>query len=198
MTINSTPAATPRDIHPWAADLGQLHAQIWARLARGVHDRHAPARHLTLATLGENGFAQLRTVVLRGCDAGARSLDIYTDAASAKVGQLRVNPRAGLHVWDASAHLQTRIEAEVEIISGPDVAAIWKGLTSDVQMNFGCTPPTGAAIEGSLDYEKRPDPATFTVLRAHVCAIDAVHLGPVHRRASFVRANGWAGQWLVP
>jgi pyridoxamine 5'-phosphate oxidase len=198
MTIKTPADAASRDIHPWAADLGQLYAQIWARLARGVHDRHAPARHVTLATLGENGFAQLRTVVLRGCDAGARSLDIYTDAASAKVGQLRANPRAGLHVWDASAHLQTRIEAEVEIIQGPEVAGIWAMLPDDVRLNFGCTPPTGQPIDGSLDYEKRPDPATFTVLRAHVCAIDAVHLGPVHRRASFARENDWAGQWLVP
>ena len=195
MTTNVTDA---QDSHPWAADLAQLYAQIWVHLARGVHDPRAPARHLTLGTMGLNGFAQLRTVVLRGCDAQAGTLDIYTDAASAKVGQLRENPRAGLHVWDASAQLQTRIEAEVEIIRGDQLMDLWAGLSDEVQMNFGCTPPTGAPIAASLGYKKHPDPGTFTVLRAHVCAIDAVHLGPVHRRARFARADGWAGQWFVP
>jgi pyridoxamine 5'-phosphate oxidase len=43
------------DPHPWAATLPSLLDQVRARLARGVHDRHAHARNLTLATVSPNG-----------------------------------------------------------------------------------------------------------------------------------------------
>jgi drug/metabolite transporter (DMT)-like permease len=73
------------DPHPWATGLESpdaqvcLHAQVWARLLRGVGDRHAPARHPVLATVAQGGMPQARTVVLRAADAAAGTLDIHTD-----------------------------------------------------------------------------------------------------------------------
>lgn len=186
------------DLHPWAADLTTLHAQIWTRLSRGVRDRHAPARHPTLATVTTAGMPQARTVVLRAADAGAATLDIHTDLRSAKVAELRANPLAALHIWDASAHLQTRIETEVAILSGTDVADLWANVPDASRLSYGCTPAPGAPIPTALAYDKAPDAATFAVLRLTVLAIDAVHLGPSHRRARFERATHWAGQWLAP
>jgi hypothetical protein len=40
------------DLHPWAGDLSQLFVEVWLRLARGVYDRHAPARHPILRVVG--------------------------------------------------------------------------------------------------------------------------------------------------
>lgn len=191
-----------RDPHPWARDLAQLHAQVWTRLAHGVEDKHVPARHPTLATIGTDGLPQARTVVLRAADRSSATLDIHTDLHSAKVAELRANPVAALHVWDASPYLQIRIEAEVAILTGADVTGIWKRVPSPARLAYGSTPPPGQPIEGALGYEKSPDPAAFAVLRLSVLAIDALHLGPDHRRARFERAydgqNDWAGQWLAP
>ena len=103
------------DRHNWACDLSQLYAEVWASLMRGVHDRHAPARHSTLATVSTDGRPQARTVVLRAANKMAGTLDIHTDLHSAKVKELRVTPFAALHVWDASAHLQLRLEAHVTL-----------------------------------------------------------------------------------
>lgn len=186
------------DAHPWAADLASLHGQVWTRLVRGVHDRHAPARHPTLATIGTDGKPQARTVVLRAADSAAACLDIHTDIQSAKVSELRVDPRAMLHVWDPSPHLQVRIEAEVAILSGAEVAATWDRVPEASRRAYGSTPAPGTLIEDALGYEKSPDPASFAVLRLSVQAIDALHLGPDHRRARFERGDGWAGQWLAP
>ena len=86
------------DPHPWASDLAQLYAEAWLRLARGVHDRHAPARHPTLATVSPDGRPQARTVVLRAADITAATLDIHTDLRSAKIGDLCATPFAALHV----------------------------------------------------------------------------------------------------
>jgi pyridoxine/pyridoxamine 5'-phosphate oxidase len=58
-------------LHPWAADLSDLHAQVWTRLMRGVRDRRASSRHPTLATVTPDGKPQARTVVLRAADISA-------------------------------------------------------------------------------------------------------------------------------
>jgi pyridoxamine 5'-phosphate oxidase len=106
------------DPHPWASDLAGLHSEVWLRLTRGVHDRHAPARHPTLATVSPDGRPQARTVVLRAADKAAGTLDIHTDLRSAKVADLRATPFAALHVWDAAAHLQLRLEAQFTLLTG--------------------------------------------------------------------------------
>ena len=56
------------DPHPWSNELGTLYGHAWHRLIRGVHDRHAPARHPTLATVSSEGLPHARTVVLRQVD----------------------------------------------------------------------------------------------------------------------------------
>ena len=186
------------DPHPWACDLSQLHAEVWLRLTRGVHDRHAPARHPTLATVTANGRPQSRTVVLRAADKAEGTLDIHTDLRSPKVGDLRATPFAALHVWDTSAHLQMRLEASVTFLTGPDVAAIWEGVPAASRVSYGSSPAPGQPIAEALDYTKAADPASFVVLRFRISSVDTLHLGPNHRRARFDRENDWAGTWLAP
>lgn len=186
------------DPHPWATDLSHLYAEVWLRLARGVHDRHAPARHPTLATVTPDGRPQARTVVLRAADKQAGTLDIHTDLRSAKIGELRTAPFAALHVWDASAHLQMRLEVLVTLLTGQDVASIWAGVPEASRISYGTSPAPGQPIEQALAYTKGPDPACFAVLRLKVKTIDALHLGPNHRRARFDRVDDWAGKWLAP
>lgn len=189
---------TKTDPHPWAAELDSLRAQVWARLLRGVGDRNAPARHPTLATVSPEGWPRSRTVVLRAVNVAAGTFDIHTDLRSFKVAQLRANPRVALHVWDASAHLQTRAKALADILMGDAVAEAWAKVPDPSRQAYGTNPAPGTPIPSALAYDKQPDPACFAVLRCVVQAVDVVHLGPVHRRARFERADGWAGQWLSP
>jgi pyridoxine/pyridoxamine 5'-phosphate oxidase len=186
------------DLHPWAADLSDLYAQVWARFVRGVRDRRASTRHPTLATVMPDGKPQARTVVLRAADKGAGTLDIHTDLHSAKVAEVRRIPFAALHVWDAAAHLQMRLEATVTILTGADVAATWAEVPNASRQSYGSLPAPGQPIAQALDYAKQSDPASFAVLRLTVKSIDALHLGPHHRRARFDRHAGWAGIWLAP
>lgn len=187
-----------RDVHAWAFDLASLHEQVWSRLVRGIGDRHAPSRHPTLATISADGRPQARTVVLRAVDPRTRVLEIHTDPKSAKVAGLQVTPFAELHVWDPSAHLQTRLAAEVTIMTGAGIAATWARLPDVARSSYGVIPPPGRPIDGDLDYVRTADPAAFTVLQLRVSAIDVLHLGSDHRRARFERDRDWQGQWLVP
>lgn len=186
------------DPHPWAADLAGLHAQVWTQFTRGLRDRDAPTRHPTLATVTADGLPQARTVVLRAADRRAGSLEFHTDIHSAKVTELRATPFVALHVWDSAAQLQMRLEGDVTILSGDDVAKIWARVPAPARLAYGCTPAPGKPIADGLSYTKKSDPAAFSVLRLRILAMDIVHLGRDHRRARFTRANNWAGQWLAP
>lgn len=185
-------------LHPWASDLSEIHAQVWARVLRGVHDRRAPTRNPTMATVTPDGRPQVRTVVLRAADKQASNLEIHTDLHSTKVTELISTPFASLHVWDTAAHLQLRLEANVTILKGEEVAEIWTRVPEASRSSYGGSPAPGQPIPEALAYNKVPDPASFAVLQLSVHTIDVLHLGQRHRRARFERSANWEGVWLSP
>ncbi|CUX79346.1 MAG: Pyridoxamine-phosphate oxidase [Roseibaca calidilacus] len=187
-----------QDPFVWAQSLDTLFEQVWSRLSRGVRDRHAPARHPTLATVSTDGRPQLRTVVLRGAEKADGTLRVYTDMHSHKVAELQATPFAALHIWDSSAHLQIRLATLVTILTGAEVAELWHQLPDHARLAYGSTPAPGTALPAALDYSKTPDPTAFAVLHLTIDSMDVVHLGPNHRRAAFRREDDWAGQWLAP
>lgn len=193
----STDAA--HDPHPWAHDLNTLHDHAWQRLTRGVHDRHAPSRHPTLATVSPDGFPQARTVVLRAADRSHQRLEIHTNLFSAKVEELRHTPVAALHIWDSGSSLQIRLLANVTIITGANAAAAWSAVPDRSRRAYSSDHRPGKPIASALDYEQTPDPQAFAVLRMELRQMELLHLGNQHhRRALFSRDDDWAGQWLVP
>ena len=186
------------DPHPWASELRTLHAHAWALLTRGVKDRRADTRHLTLATVTRDHKPQARTVVMRAADKLAGIIEVHTDLRSAKVAELYANSCACLHFWDKSAHLQMRLEARVTVLTGDKVKEIWARVPDASRLAYGGTPAPGQSLSNALDYTKTPDPAAFVVLRFQIEAMDLLHLGPEHRRGRYVRAEEWAGHWLTP
>ena len=186
------------DPHPWAHELGSLYDHAWQRLVRGVHDRHAPARHPTLATVSPDGLPKARTVVLRAADKSLGRLEIHTNLHSSKIADLMARPVAALHVWDDGSRLQIRVEAEVEIASGAAVAEIWTRVPAWSRTAYASSHKPGPPIPSALAYDHSPDQSVFAVLHLNIRALDLLHLGANHRRAQFTRESGWAGQWLVP
>ena len=119
-----------------------------------------------------------------GADARAAVLDVHTDLRSPKVAALCAMPRAALHIWDQSAHLQIRISADVSILSGDAVAAIWEKVPDPSRNSYGTEPAPGQPIAAALDYSKPADPASFAVLRCTVQRMDILHLG-LHQSSLF-------------
>ena len=152
-----------------------------------------------LATAGLDGGAEARTVVLRGADRDAGTVEIHTDAETSKVAELRRDPCATLHVWEERPRLQLRLRLTVEILTGSAVQARWEALPEAARTNYGMTPAPGAAIPDSDAYARPSDPARFAVLRGRAEEIEVLLLGSGHdRRALFRRADGWQGSWRVP
>ena len=186
------------DPHPWAATLQDLHAQVWTRLKRGLNGRRAATRHPTLATVSADGRPQARTVVLRGADAASATLEVHTDVHSHTIAELRATPFAALHIWDPGAHLQLRLEADATILTGEALRPLWDRVPPASRVSYGTQPAPGTPIDEALAYVKEPDFAAFAVISLRLLRIEAMHLGPLHRRALFDRADGWQGVWLSP
>ena len=186
------------DPHAWAKELSTLHEHAWHRLTRGVHDRHAPARHPTLATVSAEGLPQARTVVLRRADRTSARLEIHTNLFSPKVAELKATPVAALHVWDSGSRLQIRLQADVDIAHGDDVADAWSRVPEPSRTAYSRSAVPGSLIPQSLAYQSTPDAAAFAVVNLHIRSMDLLHLGPQHRRALFVRDSGWEGHWVAP
>ena len=198
MTDRTPSAPKDRATPDWSSTLVDLQVRVWQMLARGVADRHAPGRHIALATTAPDGAPQVRTVVLRAADAAAATLDIHTDLRSAKVRALHARPLAEALVWDPRAHLQARLSGEVTILTGPAAAALWARVPPAARPVYGAEPPPGTPIPESLAYATADGTAAFAVLRLTLARIEVLHLGDRHRRAAFLREGGWQGQWLSP
>ncbi len=172
--------------------------EVWARLARGVADARAPARHPVLATQGTRGFAEARTVVLRGADRAAARLEIHTDARSAKAAELAAAPGATVHVWDKGARLQMRLRVAVEIVTGAEADAAWARVPEGARLQYGGAPAPGAEIAAPDAHAPGAERAQFALLACAVREIETLRLGEPHARALFLAEAGWHGRWLAP
>lgn len=182
----------------WFETLEGLHAQVWRSLSRGVSDRGAPSRQLTLATVSPDGWPEARTVVLRRAVQDQSLLEVYTDIHSDKIASLKATPRAALHIWDPDLNLQLRMRADVTLMTGDEVSDRWDALPAVGRESYGITPAPGTPVLAALDYIKSPEQSHFCVLSLRLNHIDIVHLGAAHRRATFIRSDVWQGQWVAP
>lgn len=182
----------------WHDRLDTTLAQVWATLGRGVADRRAPARHPTLATVAQGGGAEARTVVLRGASESEGRVELHSDSQAAKVAELRAEPRATLHMWDARQKLQIRLRLTVRILAGPEAAEAWARVPAAGRTSYGGEPPPGAVIGAPAEHRAEPRLERFAVLDGRVEEIETLVLAEPHRRARFRRADGWQGGWRAP
>ena len=183
----------------WATTLAGHLDTAWALLAEGASARNAATRFVTLATLGQDGTPEARTVALRHAERRTGTLEIYTDTLSAKIAELSAEPRASVHVWAPGPQLQIRLRATVTVLTGAAVRARWDALHPTARLSYGIAPPPGTPIDTPHAHDRFPHPDRFAVLSARIDQIETVHLGePAHTRALFARADGWAGGWRAP
>lgn len=196
----------PRPAH--ADDLAAALAEALRLLARGVADRRHPFHTPTLATVGADGAPRARTLVLRGCDAGARTLRLHTDRRAGKWAELLAEPRCALHLYDAGAGLQLRLAGRASLHAGDDPAAeeAWAASRPFSRACYAVAPAPGTPVAA-------PPPAprdggatgreNFGAIRFRWREIEWLWLAAEgHRRARFAWPEGEAGApsatWLVP
>lgn len=107
----------------------QLVARVWKELTRACKDRHHHWRTPVLASMGSDGSAQARTVVLRQADAAASMLYAYTDARSPKCAELHQDHRAQLVFWSERLRWQLRVTVHARVeTEGERVQQAWAAM----------------------------------------------------------------------
>ncbi|MEM9344229.1 MAG: pyridoxamine 5'-phosphate oxidase family protein [Pseudomonadota bacterium] len=176
-------------------DLPATLSRVWTILHAGVTDAKAPARFITLATVGQHG-AEARLLVLRAADEVNATVTFHTDARTAKVAEIAANPNATALIWDPAERFQIRLRLTLTI--RPGTAEEWSALSHTNQHLYGGTPAPGAPLDTPEAHTITPDATHFAVLTGSITEIETLHLGQPHRRARFSRDTAFAGQWITP
>ena len=74
--------------------------RVWAALMAGAQPGRTPFTVLQLATSGLDGAPKVRSVILRSVDAEQGAVSFFTDLRSAKVEEIRHEPRVSLIGYD--------------------------------------------------------------------------------------------------
>ena len=186
-------------MNEWFTTLEGLWGESWRQLEGVAQDRRSAARHTVLSTIGLTGGPESRITVLRDANRTAGTVAVHTDKTTVKVKELRTNPRAALHLWQADKDLQLRLRGHVEIAEGEAVRGLWAIVPEGSRTSYGVEPAPGTPIPASDTYTRIINPDHFAVLTLIIDEVDVVHLSAdYHRRALFSRTDGWIGQWLAP
>lgn len=189
-------------------DLDATLAESWRLLAAGEEERRSAFHTPALATLGLDGRPRLRTVVLRGADAPTRSVRFHCDRRSQKLAEIGRDRRVGLHVYDAPAKLQLRLEGLAAVHVDDGVAAeVWTASRPMSRATYAVSPGPGTVIAAGGAYATpgtdadrdggRANFAAVTVEARVVEFLSLAHEG--HRRARFTwTGDAWLSEWLVP
>lgn len=186
-------ASTPDDLVDRAVRL----------MVRGSVDRRSAFHTPVLATVGSDGRAQARTVVLRGFDPVSRVVRIHTDVRAGKVAAVRRDPRIALVFYDAGARLQVRADATVSLHVGDAVAAeAWARSAPMARTIYAGPEGPGARLDGPQRAPAGGEGAfdRFCVLQGEIEALDVLSL----RSSGHLRVRAaWAGgersvDWLAP
>jgi pyridoxamine 5'-phosphate oxidase len=202
------PGVRPRRVVPsFANNLDETLAHAWALLARGVADRHSPFHVPTVATLGLDGRPRLRTVVLRATDVASRRLRFHTDARSEKAGELRLDPRISVHVYDPAAKIQLRLDGIARLHSADPIARVAWLASRAMSACYAQPEAPGAALAqptlapapvlNAVDEDGYPN---FTVVYVEVKTLEWLYLEVEgHRRARFTFDGANVNTaWLAP
>jgi hypothetical protein len=197
-----SPASRPRPAH--ADCLTAVRDEAFRLLARGVADRRSPFHTPTLATLGTEGTPRARTLVLRGFEPALRVLRLHSDARSAKLAELAHQPRCCLHVYDAVAQIQVRLDATAAIHADDDRAeAAWAASRPFSRMCYAApdAPGTPLAAPPPAPRDAEAGRANFAVIRLTFDRLEWLWLAAEgHRRARLTWKDGDAMEatWLAP
>lgn len=180
--------------------------RAWQQLTQGARDSRHPFRYGVLATLDEDGV-DARTLVLRSANPGRHELCFHSDLRSAKLSQLRRDPRvcfvAHSLEWQVRAYGRISIQRE-----GIAVEAAWDSTSADSKALYGSREAPGAALSAQTEAEPAGEGSEdlaqgrrhFVLLRLCVDRLDVLQLDrPGHRRARYELIDqAWQGEWCAP
>jgi pyridoxamine 5'-phosphate oxidase len=213
------PSPTEADYQAYATDedVAAPHADPFALfaewLAEASKSEPSDPNAMTLATTGEDGLPDARTVLLKGFDESG--FVFFTNLESAKGQELKANPRAALLFHWKSLRRQVRIRGVVSKVSDEEADAYFATRAKDSQIGAWASAqsrplPDAHALEKAvagyaLKYAlgRPPRPPYWSGFRVAPLAMEFWRAGRfrLHRRTQFARkdvSSAWAVTALFP
>ena len=185
------------------SDVASLLSSWRQRLARSLHlGRSKPhARFVQLASLGQDGRVQNRTVVFRGFVHNTDQIIMITDTRSDKYIGLQQHPQVELCWYFEKTREQYRVNGEVLIVTSESFDAplrkqVWHSLSVSAREQFYWYLDK-TAVDGLV--AKSIIPETFCVLLLQPSRVDYLYLGETHQRTiSQLSHNTWQEKPINP
>jgi pyridoxamine 5'-phosphate oxidase len=123
--------------------------QSWMKEAEGAEPNDPNA--MALATVGEGGMPNVRMVLLKGAD--ANGFVFYSNAESAKGGELAANPQAAINFHWKSLRKAVRVQGRIAQVSDAEADAYFATRPKDSQIGAWASPQS-RVMEGRFVFEK--------------------------------------------
>jgi len=124
--------------------------QDWMKEAEGTEPSDPNA--MALATASPDGIPNVRMVLLKGVD--ANGFVFYSNAESAKGGELAANPFAAINFHWKTLRKAVRAQGSIARVSDAEADAYFATLPKDSQIGAWASPQS-RPMEGRLAFEKR-------------------------------------------
>jgi hypothetical protein len=142
--------------------------------------------------------------VLRGFDAGARSLRFHTDRRSDKARGIARDPRVMMHFYDAALHVQMRVAGHAMLhLDDAEADTAWAASQRSSRMCYAAPDASGAIVATPPAAPKDSD-----IGRPHFAAVvisfhrlEWLWLAAAgHQRARFIwdEAGNLTADWIAP
>ncbi|WP_282051153.1 pyridoxamine 5'-phosphate oxidase family protein [Maribacter aquivivus] len=174
--------------------------ELSTEIHNGVTERGHPFRFITMATVGNETVARLRTVVLREVrdDLG---LTIYTDGRTEKMKHIADNNQVSFLLYHPEKMLQIKVEGTAQIITNKDrLNTTWQNIQPNSRKDYITQISPGSSIKNPDHVEYIENENYFTIIDIITSKIEYLKLQrPNHIRALFTKIDDkWNGKFLVP
>lgn len=192
-------------------DLDALLDHIWTYVENGASDRKHPFRLPTFGTGGER--VNMRSVVVREASRSPRIIRFHSDRRAQKVADIRHDPTALWHVWDADRSQQFRLWGRAEVHTDDEVAdALWNQASPEELMVYASPEAPGTSVDeprSGLTVDQQAELTMddvadgrkrFAAITTTIHEIAWLHLHREgHYRARFTwNGDRFDGSWIIP
>ncbi|MEM9081746.1 MAG: pyridoxamine 5'-phosphate oxidase family protein [Verrucomicrobiota bacterium] len=182
-------------------ELAGVFSGIEENLVRASRDGKHDWRRFWLGTVGLDGGARVRMVVLRGFEREGWVVTVFTDRRSPKWGELEREPRAELNFWNGRRSVQVRARGEAELLGEGELWEEMRGRIPERSRGDYCARVVpGEEIGEPEEGWELGGEDFFGVIRVKVKEVDWLELSREgHRRACFeVGGDEVRGSWVQP
>lgn len=175
-------------------------AATWRTLTEAT-SRRTGSTLAALATVDPAGAPQVRSVILRACDPDRGTVAFATDVRSAKVHELRVEPRVAVTVYDDATGVQLRLAGRATVATDPEERRRrWAGFGAHTRRAYASPTPPGSPLAPT---DPSPDDAwfeRFAWVEVRVDAVDRLDVSADPQERVLLTRDGdaWTGGPVTP